>query len=46
MVDALRDLMIVGWVIEFSLVLDFAIMGGFAVTLILIAAKLYPRVGW
>jgi ABC-2 type transport system permease protein len=46
MVDALRNLMIVGWVTEFSLALDFAIMGGFAVSLILIAAKLYPRVGW
>jgi len=46
MVDALRDLMIVGWVTEFSLVLDFAIMGGFALVLILIAARLYPRVGW
>ncbi len=46
MVDALRDLMIVGWATEFSLVLDFLIIGVFAIVLILIAARLYPRVGY
>jgi ABC-2 type transport system permease protein len=46
MVDALRDLMITGWVTEFSLALDFVVMGGFALVLILIAGRLYPRVGW
>jgi ABC-2 type transport system permease protein len=46
MVDALRDLMIVGWVSEFGLALDFLIMAVFALVLILIAGRLYPRVGW
>jgi len=46
MVDALRDLMIVGWVTEFGLALDFVVMIAFALVLILIASRLYPRVGY
>jgi len=46
MVDALRDLMIVGWVTEFGLALDFVVMMAFALVLILIASRLYPRVGY
>ena len=46
MVDALRDLMIVGWVTEFGLALDFVVMITFALVLILIASRLYPRVGY
>jgi len=44
MVDALRGLMIEGAASEYGLALDFIILAVIAVVLILICARLYPRV--
>jgi ABC-2 type transport system permease protein len=46
MVDALRCTMIVGGTTDFGLGVDLAVLGGFALVLVLIAGRLYPRVGW
>ncbi|HKQ04423.1 MAG TPA: ABC transporter permease [Blastocatellia bacterium] len=43
-VDALRALMIRGWQGEFGLGLDFGILLGLTFVLVLIGARLYPRV--
>ncbi|HXZ24164.1 MAG TPA: ABC transporter permease [Methanomassiliicoccales archaeon] len=43
-VDALRDLMITGGTTEFGIVLDLAILFVFAIALVLIGGRLYPRV--
>lgn len=43
-VDALRALMIQGGITNFGLTVDFAVLLGIAVILIIIAARLYPRV--
>lgn len=44
MVDALRSLMLVGGAITLGLALDFGVMLGATVVLVLIGAALYPRV--
>jgi len=44
-VDALRGSMIVGGVSEFGLLLDLGLLAAIAVALILIAGRVYPRVG-
>lgn len=46
MVDALRCTMIAGGTSDFGLGVDMAVLGGFALVLVLIAGRLYPRVGW
>lgn len=45
-VDALRDLMIVDGTSGFGLGVDLAILSIVSVALVLIAGRLYPRVGW
>jgi len=44
MVDALRSMMVYGAPSEFGLGVDFLVLIGFTVALVLIAARLYPRV--
>ena len=45
MVDALRSLMIVGWVSEFGVLTDLIVLFVIAVCLVLIGGRLYARVG-
>jgi ABC-2 type transport system permease protein len=45
MVDALRTLMIVGWVSEFGVLTDLVVLLVIAAALILIGGRLYARVG-
>ena len=44
MVDALRTLMVEGSVTHFGVLMDFAVLAVVDVIIILIAARLYPRV--